>query len=231
MVAKAFHDLIGEDLEIWMDDMATAADDFESGLASILRIFKRCRARKISLSAGKTTLFMSEAKFAGAMVSSEGIKPDLSKVKSILEWPEPQTVLEVMSFIGLANAYRAKIRNFARIAEPLTNLTRDVQRTDTGSRGRGGHRKALKDAKITLNELERRSFAELKVALTSNPVLKAPVYDGRPFIITTDGSKVGFGAVVSQVWEETDRQGKTRKVTYPIAFALRKPDLLGSAQE
>ncbi|CCO36463.1 Retrovirus-related Pol polyprotein from transposon opus Includes: RecName: Full=Protease [Rhizoctonia solani AG-1 IB] len=220
MVAKAFHDLIGEDLEIWMDDMATASNDFESGLVGLRRIFERCRARKISLSAGKTILFMSKAKFAGAMVSREGIKLDLNKVKSILEWPEPQTVLEVMSFIGLANAYRSKIRNFARIAEPLTNLTRNVQRADT--RSRGGHRKALKDARIILNESEKRSFAELKVSLTTNPVLRAPIYDGRPFIITTDGSKVGFGAVVSQAWEESDKQGKKHKVTYPIAFASKR---------
>ncbi|CEL53469.1 Retrovirus-related Pol polyprotein from transposon opus OS=Drosophila melanogaster GN=pol PE=4 SV=1 [Rhizoctonia solani AG-1 IB] len=205
MVAKAFHNLIGEDLEVWMDDMAMAADNFESGLVRLIRIFERCRARKISLSAGKTVLFMSEAKFAGAMVSIEGIKPDLSKVKSILEWPEPQTVLEVMSFI-----------------EPLTNLTRNVQRVDSKTSGRGGHRRALKDAKITLNVAKKKAFAELKIALTSNPVLKAPVYDGRPFIITTDGSKVGFGAVVSQAWEETDKQGKTHKVMYPIAFASKR---------
>ncbi|KAF8755144.1 hypothetical protein RHS01_05401 [Rhizoctonia solani] len=173
MVAKAFHGLIGEDLEVWMDDMAMGANNFELGIAKLTR---------------KTVLFMSEARFAGAMVSIEGIKPDLSKVKLILEWPEPQSVLEVMSFIGLANAYRAKIRNFARIAEPLTNLTRNVQKADAGTGG-SRHRKALKDAKIAL---------------------------------TTDGSKAGFGAVVSQTWEEEDKKGKIHKVTYPIAFASKR---------
>ncbi|KAF8749003.1 hypothetical protein RHS01_10377 [Rhizoctonia solani] len=221
MVAKAFHGLIGEDLEVWMDDMAMGANDFESGIAKLTRVLDRCRTHRISLSPGKTVLFMSEARFAGAMVSIEGIKPDLSKVKSILEWPEPQSVLEVMSFIGLANAYRAKIRNFARIAEPLTNLTRNVQKADAGTGG-SRHRKALKDAKITLSTTEKRAFAELKIALTSNPVLKPPIYDGRPFIIATDGSKAGFGAVVSQTWEEEDKKGKIHKVTYPIAFASKR---------
>ncbi|KAF8748682.1 hypothetical protein RHS01_10633 [Rhizoctonia solani] len=222
MVAKAFHGLIGEDLEVWMDDMAMGADDFDSGIAKLIRIFEKCRTHKISLSPGKTVLFMSEARFAGAMVSKEGIKPDLSKVKSILEWPEPRSVLEVMSFIGLANAYRAKIRNFARVAEPLTNLTRNVQRAETGAGG-NRHRKTLKDAKIKLSTTEKRAFAELKIALTSNPVLKPPIYDGRPFTITTDGSKAGFGAVVSQTWEEEDKHGK--KHQYPpflLEFAALK---------
>ncbi|KAF8751485.1 retrotransposable element tf2 155 kda protein type 1-like, partial [Rhizoctonia solani] len=225
MVAKAFHGLIGEDLEVWMDDMAMGADNFDLGIAKLIRIFEKCCTHKISLSPGKTVLFMSEARFAGAMVSKEGIKPDLSKVKSILEWPEPQSVLEVMSFIGLANAYRAKIRNFARVAEPLTNLTRNVQRAETGAGG-NRHRKTLKDAKIKLSTTEKRAFAELKIALTSNPVLKPPVYDGRPFIITTDGSKAGFGAVVSQTWKKkTNTEKSTRSQKYPpflLEFAALK---------
>ncbi|CUA71180.1 Retrovirus-related Pol polyprotein from transposon 412 [Rhizoctonia solani] len=218
MVAKALHDLIGDGLELWMDDIAIASHDFGTGLVRLRRFFERCRTHKISLSAGKSLFFMEEAKFAGARVSEEGIKADLSKVQSILEWPEPRSVLEMMRFIGLANAYRPKIRNFGRMAQPLTDYTRDVPKPD----GRAGYKKALNDTKIELNEAERKAFAELKVALTSNPVLKPPVYDGRPFVVTTDGSKTGFGAVVSQVWEEDDGKGGTRKVMYPIAYASKR---------
>ncbi|KAF8694560.1 hypothetical protein RHS03_08167, partial [Rhizoctonia solani] len=206
MVAKAFHGLIGEDLKVWMDDMAMGANNFELGIAKLTCVLNRCQTHRISLSPGKTVLFMSEARFAGAMVSIEGIKPDLSKVKSILEWPEPQSVLEVMT-------------------EPLTNLTRNVQKADAGTGG-SRHRKALKDAKITLSTTKKRAFAELKIALTLNLVLKPPIYNGRPFIIATDGSKAGFGAVVLQTWEEEDKKGKIHKVTYPIAFASKQTSRL-----
>ncbi|CUA74373.1 Retrovirus-related Pol polyprotein from transposon 17,6 [Rhizoctonia solani] len=218
MVAKALHDLIGDGLELWMDDIAIASHDFETGLVRLRRFFERCRTHKISLSAGKSSFFMEEAKFAGARVSEEGIRADLSKVQSILEWPEPRSVLEMMRFIGLANAYRPKIRDFGRMAQPLTDYTRDIPKPD----GRAGYKKTLNDTKIELNEAEKKAFAELKVALTSNPVLKPPVYDGRPFIVTTDGSKTGFGAVVSQAWEEVDGKGVTHKVMYPIAFASKR---------
>jgi hypothetical protein len=105
MIAMAFNDLLGKILEAWMDDLATAADTFEEGMQNLHTIFTRCRDRKISLSASKTVLFMTEAVFAGARVSKARIRPDLAKVRAILEWPEPQTILEVMSFIGLTNAY------------------------------------------------------------------------------------------------------------------------------
>ncbi|KIJ29607.1 hypothetical protein M422DRAFT_83888, partial [Sphaerobolus stellatus SS14] len=45
---------------------------------------------------------------------------------------------------------------------------------------------------------QREAFLKLKVLLTSEPVLKAPIYDGRPFRVTTDGSGKGFGGMLSQ---------------------------------
>ncbi|QRW11108.1 Retrovirus-related Pol polyprotein from transposon opus [Ceratobasidium sp. AG-Ba] len=221
MVAEAFHDLLGKILEVWMDDMATASDDFESGMGSLRSIFERCRTHKISLSAAKTVLFMSEATFAGARISKAGIKPDPAKVKAILEWPEPQSVLDTMGFLGLAGSQRPKIKNFGRIAQPLSDLTRDVRPADLT---KGGHeyKRVLRESKVELNEQQRQAFVKLKLALTSDPMLRAPIYDGRPFIVTTDGSKFGFGAVLSQEWEEIGSSGNTHKVMYPIAYASKR---------
>ncbi|QRV90612.1 Retrovirus-related Pol polyprotein from transposon [Ceratobasidium sp. AG-Ba] len=221
MIAETFHDLLGKILEVWMDDMATAADDFETGLGSLRSIFERCRTHKISLSAAKTVLFMAEATFAGARVSQAGIKPDPAKVRAILDWPEPESVLDTMGFLGLAGSQRTKIKNFARIAQPLSDLTRDVRPADL-PKGSHEYKKALREAKVKLDEQGLRAFVRLKLALTSDPVLRAPVYDGRPFIVTTDGSKFGFGAVLSQAWEETGLDGTVHKVTYPIAYASKR---------
>ncbi|KAG9123419.1 hypothetical protein FRC07_014963 [Ceratobasidium sp. 392] len=222
MVAEAFHGLIGKIMEVWMDDMATAADDFETGLVNLRTIFERCRTHKISLSATKTVLMMSEASFAGARVSGDGIATDLRKVKAILLWPEPRSVLDVMGFLGISGSFRTRIRDFARIAQPLTDLTRNVQTGQLDGKNVFEYKKALRETKIELSEEAKRAFVDLKTTLTSNPVLRAPVYDGRPFIVSTDGSKYGFGAVLSQQWDETDGQGNTKKVTYPVAFASKR---------
>ncbi|QRV74718.1 Retrovirus-related Pol polyprotein from transposon opus [Ceratobasidium sp. AG-Ba] len=222
MVSDAFHELLGKILEVWMDDMATAADDFDTGMTNLRSIFNRCRERKISLSAAKMVLFMREATFAGARVSADGIRPDLGKVRAILEWPEPISALDIMGFLGAVGAHRTKIRNFARIAQPLSDLTRNV-RTPPAATGNGfEYKKALREATFELDEMQKAAFVELKVALTTDPVLRAPIYDGRPFIVSTDGSKYGFGAVLSQRWEESDSKGNIRQVMYPVAFASKR---------
>ncbi|QRW03349.1 Retrovirus-related Pol polyprotein from transposon opus [Ceratobasidium sp. AG-Ba] len=217
----SLHRVLWKTLEVWMDDMATAADDFDTGMGSLRLIFERCRTHKISLSAAKTVLFMSEATFAGARVSKAGIKRDPAKVRAILEWPEPKSVLDTMGFLGLAGSQRAKIKNFGRIAQPLSDLTRDVCPAEL-AKGSHDYKRALREAKVELDVPQQRAFVKLKVALTSDPVLRAPVYDGRPFIITTDGSKFGFGATLSQEWEETGPDGRTHKVTYPVAYASKR---------
>ncbi|QRW01584.1 Retrovirus-related Pol polyprotein from transposon [Ceratobasidium sp. AG-Ba] len=222
MVSDAFHELLGKILEVWMDDMATAADDFDTGMTNLRSIFNRCRERKISLSAAKTVLFMREATFAGARVSANGIRPDLRKVRAILEWPEPISALDIMGFLGAVGAHRTKIRNFARIAQLLSDLTRNV-RTPPAATGNGfEYKKALREATFELDETQKAAFVELKVALTTDPVLRAPIYDGRPFIVSTDGSKYRFGAVLSQRWEESDSKGNIRQVMYPVAFASKR---------
>ncbi|QRV79985.1 Retrovirus-related Pol polyprotein from transposon [Ceratobasidium sp. AG-Ba] len=165
---------------------------------------------------------MREATFAGARVSAEGIRPDLRKVRAILEWPEPISALDIMGFLGAVGAHRTKIRNFARIAQPLSDLTRNV-RTPPAVTGSGfEYKKALREATFELDETQKKAFVDLKVALTTHPVLRAPIYDGRSFIVLTDGSKYGFGAVLSQRWEETDSKGNVRQVMYPVAFASKR---------
>ncbi|QRW06987.1 Retrovirus-related Pol polyprotein from transposon opus [Ceratobasidium sp. AG-Ba] len=220
-ISAAMHDLIGTELEVWMDDVAAPCDDFDVGLGSLRNIFLKCRAHGLSLSPAKTVLFMTEARFAGARCSKEGVRPDLSKVEAILKWPEPKSALEVLSFLGSVGSYRSKIKDYARIAQPLSDLTRDVRPPQVQNK-RNAYKNALKDSRVTLDEEARRAFIKLKTILTSDPVTRAPVYDGRPFTVTTDGSKFGFGAVLSQEWEELDSTGMARKVMYPVAFASKR---------
>ena len=60
----------------------------------------------------------------GHIVSSNGVEPDSAKIKAIQEWKIPTNVKEIRSFLGLAGYYRRFIKDFAKIAAPLTDLTR-----------------------------------------------------------------------------------------------------------
>jgi len=118
-----------------------------------------------------------EVKFLGHVVSSEGVKPDPSKVQAIMHWPLPKDVSELRSFLGLANYFRKFILRYSHIAAPLTNL--------------------IKSWPSVLPEPALNAFSQLKAALASAPVLVMPDYD-KPFEVICDASGVGLGAILMQ---------------------------------
>ena len=62
--------------------------------------------------------------FLGHLVCKEDIKIDPKKVKAVVHWPRPTSVIEISSFLGLAGYYRKFIKNFSKIAASLTKLTK-----------------------------------------------------------------------------------------------------------
>ena len=93
------------------------------------------------------------------------------------DWKGPKSVTEVCSFLGLAGYYRRFIPQFAKIAAPLTNLTR-------------------KNHPFAWSLREGEAFQQLKDALLQAPVLQ--LADSiREFILTTDASNFAIGAVLS----------------------------------
>ena len=107
--------------------------------------------------------------------------PDDSKVKAVQEWPRPTQVSEVRQFLGLASYYRRYIENFSDIAAPLTHLTQ-------------------KGVPFIWNKNCEDAFCGLKTRLTQAPVLAYPKLgpEASPFILQTDASAVGLGAVLEQ---------------------------------
>jgi len=117
-------------------------------------------------------------------------------VDKILKAPPPKTIQQLQSFLGLASFYRKYVPDFAAIAAPLSDATRK------GS-----------PKEIIWNEVRERAFQELKNRISHPPILKLPDVS-EPFILQTDASHVGIGAVLLQ----EDSAGEKR----PIAFASRK---------
>ena len=111
----------------------------------------------------------------------------------MVEWPRPQNVKDVRSFLGLAGFYRRFIKQFSLKARPLTDLTRDGIVWSWG-------------------EKEEKAFVTLKRSLVVAPVLHMPDFD-LPFVVTTDASLVSVGAIL----EQNFGQGMQ-----PVAFESRK---------
>jgi hypothetical protein len=149
MVAIALDDMnhiIGRKLVNWMDDICLPGDVFTIKLSNLRKFFDRCHFKNFSLSPTKTKLFFMEVLFAGAMVGTQGICPNLDKVGAVVNWLIPKTVQQLMGFLGLTNYFRRLIANYARIAAPLSDLTRDIKVEQPSSSWRarkGTYKKAL----------------------------------------------------------------------------------------
>ncbi|XP_059069837.1 uncharacterized protein LOC131859790 [Cryptomeria japonica] len=112
----------------------------------------------------------------GSFLKSSRLSVDPAKIEAIVEWPTPQNVYEVQSFMGLAGYYRKYVEGFSRIAAPITSLQK-------------------KEKRFEWTEKCEDSFHLLKKKLTTTPVLTIPDPNGH-FVIITDASSEGVGAVL-----------------------------------
>ena len=126
------------------------------------------------------------------------MQPDLAKLTAVINWKQPDTALNLLSFLGLTGHFRDLIKGYAKIEGPLRDLIKQVDIPKPISKTT--YRRAMTNHKLAGVWEQRHSeaFINLKIALTSQPTLHAPRYDGTPFIVTTDGCQEGFGAVLTQ---------------------------------
>ena len=228
LIAIALDDMIGRELVNWMDDVCLPGDDFDVKMKNLRKFFTRCREKALSLSPSKTKLFFTDVLFAGAMVGPSGIKPNLDKVAAVVNWPEPEDVQDLMAFLGLTNYFRRLIVDYARIAAPLTDLTRGIQKelpqNTNWKKRKGAYKRALASSSLKdkWKDEHQRAFVTLKILLSEEPLLRSPQYDGRVFRVTTDGSGSGLAGWLSQPFEELDKNGNTVTRWYPISYCSKR---------
>ncbi|PIK34749.1 hypothetical protein BSL78_28428 [Apostichopus japonicus] len=163
---------------LYIDDIIVHGRTFEEHIERLSSVLQRLREANLTLKTKKCCLFQSKVEFLGHVVSGEGISPNPRKVKDVAEWVTPSTLTDLRSFLGLATYYRRFIEGFASIARPLHALTE-------------------KGKQFKWSDDCAEAFATLKNKLTSSPILAYP-YDKDPFVLDTDASQFGIGAVLSQ---------------------------------
>ena len=140
---------------------------------------------------------MKEVGFLGHVISGEGIAVDPAKVETVTKWEAPTTVEEIRSFLGLAGYYRRFIKNFSKIAKPMTELLKN-------------------DTKFIWTEECEASFQELKKRFVTSPVLILPDQT-KDYEVYCDASRRGLGAVLMQeggVVSYASRQLKPHQLNY-----------------
>jgi len=178
---------------VYLDDVIVFSTTFEEHLAHLEDILSRFRQADTLLKPTKCRFAVEEVEYLGHLVSSEGVRPDPKKVDKLRKYPSPTTVTEVRAFLGLAGYYRRFVRNFSLVAAPLFDLLKEK-------------------AAWRWTEVEESSMRKLIDAICHDAILPHPRFD-LPFVVDSDASDVGLGAVLSQVVDGAER---------PIMFASRR---------
>lgn len=199
LMNDVFHEYLDKFVIVFLDDILVYSKTYPEHREHLRLIMQKLREAKLFGRPLKCSFFMKEVNFCGYVISEGKVQMQPQKIDAVQKWPVPQSVTHLRSFLGLANFYHKFVQNFATIAAPLYLLTR-------------------KGRPWQWTVAAQKAFDELKVALTSAPVLILPDMS-KPFIVTTDASLVATGAVLAQ----DHGQGEQ-----PIAYLSQK---LNSAEQ
>ena len=107
---------------IYLDDLIIFSKTIAEHYARLEQVFERLRQVGLKLSPKKCSLLQKKVKYIGHIISENGVEADPDKISKVVEWPRPKSPEEVRQFLGFVGYYRKFIRDFAKIARPLTNL-------------------------------------------------------------------------------------------------------------
>ena len=174
---------------VYLDDVIVFSETVDEHIERLEVIFQKLIKAGLTLKPKKCNFFRRQVPFLGHVVSAEGVSTDPEKVRAIQEWKVPKDLTDVRSFLGLCSYYRKFVPKFSEIAKPLTRLTE-------------------KDQPFTWTSEQEEARLELQKRLLTAPILAYPDPSAE-FILDTDASGYGIGAVLSQV-----QNGKERVIAY-----------------
>jgi hypothetical protein len=163
---------------VFIDDILIYSKNEEEHAQHLRIVLTRLREHQLYAKFSKCAFWLEEIQFLGHILFAKGIAVDPSKIKDILEWKPPTTVHQVRSFLGLAGYYRQFIPDFSKLVKPITSLLKN-------------------DTKFNWSSRCNEAFEQLKVLLTTAPVLAQPDIE-KPFDVYCDASGSGLGCVLMQ---------------------------------
>ena len=165
----------------YLDDLLVHSKDIHEHVKHLEVLFQRMHDAGLTFRGSKCQIGLPSVTYLGHIFSATGMSPDPEKVSAVSNWPSPNEVGTLRSFLGLASYYRRYIHKFSDIAAPLYHLTN-------------------KSIPFVWDDSCQLAFTTLKNALMQAPILKYPDFssNSKQFQLYTDASDTGIGAVLEQ---------------------------------
>ena len=178
-----FSDMVEKTIEVFMDDFSVLGKSFGNCLENLRHALIRYEETNLVLNWEKCHFMVKEGIVLGHRISERGIEVDKANIGTIEKLPPPSSVKGIRSFLGHTGFYRRFIKDFSKVAKPLSNLL-------------------IQGALFEFNDQCMRAFLFLKEKLVSTPIVVAPDWD-LPFELMCDASDYAIGAAVGQKRERT----------------------------
>jgi len=185
-----FSDMLDLRLIAYMDDILIYAKNEVEHDKLVQEVLQRLWNNRLAVSLEKCIWKTEEVEFLEYVIGREGIRMAKDKVEALLSWKAPASLTEVESFLGFANFYRRFIKDYSKIARPLTELRKKGEGWNWTTEANG-------------------AFQELKNRFTTAPIL-AHFDTQKRVIIETNASDFAIGAVLSQ----RDEDGRLQPVVF-----------------
>ena len=186
-----------EFVSVYLDDVIIFSETLQDHVRHLRMVFDRIRAANLKLNPKKCKFMCDEVDYLGHLVTPAGLRPNNRNLDAVKHFPVPTNLRQLRQFLGLTSHYRRFIMNYSQLAHPLYQLTR-------------------KGALFHWTADCESAFESLRMKLITAPVLAYPNFDN-DFVLETDASKQGLGAILSQY--QTDRR------LHPVAYASRSVSL------
>ena len=177
LMNNIFKPLLRKTVLVFFDDIliySRSQQEHSEHVAAVLQILQ---ANSLVVNPNKCEWGKEQIEYLGHVVSSQGVSADASKVQDMVDWAIPSNLRELRGFLGLTGYYQKFVANYAQIAQSLTNQLRKDQ--------------------FGWDQSATLAFEQLKQAMITAPVLAIPDFN-TPFVVETDASGYGRGAVLLQ---------------------------------
>ncbi len=191
----------------YLDDIIIYSQDWQRHMVHLREVLRALRGAGLTANPKKCAIGRVEVRYLGFHFCHGQVRPQIDKTAAIAACPRPKTKKEVRQFLGLAGYYRRFIPDYSELTSPLTDLTK----------------KEVPDT-VPWTEQCQQAFTQVKAALCGGPLLHSPDFS-LPFLLQTDASDRGLGAVLTQ-----EIKGEERPVLY-ISRKLSKRETMYSTIE
>ena len=117
-----FSDMVEKKIEVFMDDFSVLGNSFDNCLENLRSVLVRCEEINLMLNWEKYNFMVQEGIVLGHRISTRGIEVDKANIEATEKLPPPSSIKAIRSFLGHTRFYRRFIKDFSRIAKPLSSL-------------------------------------------------------------------------------------------------------------